>query len=224
MKMRFWDIVAIIGLIALCIIAVVVITIFINPQTKLNPFPPATLPPIVVIPSSTATSPRLPSTWTPTVALTLEVGMQPSSTLPPTATGFSLPTFTATATFTPTATNTPVMTATYTQAPNQALWISQIPPDGTAFTPKQEFDMIWKIRNTGILTWNKNYTYRYLSGEPIHEKASYNVKGSIASGQVAELIVDMRAPEKTGTYATVWRLYDDGGVGFYSFNFYFVVR
>ncbi len=37
-----------------------------NPQVPINPFPPPTMPVLMALPTSTATPPRLPPTWTPT--------------------------------------------------------------------------------------------------------------------------------------------------------------
>lgn len=218
MKVSFWDILAAIGVLALCAIAAGLVIVFVNPYSSINPFPPATLPARVVIPSDTPTLPRLPATWTVEVSPTVEVGMVETSTLASTATEFILPTLTAS------LSPTPESTATYTPAPNQALWISQAPSDGVVLQPKQDLDMVWKIKNTGILTWNRNYSYRFVSGEPLHKNDEYGLRKTIEPGMVAELVVDMVAPADPGNYYTQWALYDDAGKKFYSFNFSFTVR
>jgi hypothetical protein len=46
--------------------------IFIAPESIVNPFPPPTLPAMIVIPSSTSTPRKMPATWTATVTLTAE--------------------------------------------------------------------------------------------------------------------------------------------------------
>jgi hypothetical protein len=77
---------------AVCL-AAVFLSIFINPNSIFNPFPPPTLPAALVLPSITPT-PRgaLPPTWTPTI--TPEPAStstpRPTATLPPTATPFTL--------------------------------------------------------------------------------------------------------------------------------------
>ena len=64
----------------------VFLTIFINPQSGLNPFPPPTLPPTVAPPTETpAAGLRLPPTYTPPA---------PTDTPPPTATDIPEPTLT----------------------------------------------------------------------------------------------------------------------------------
>jgi hypothetical protein len=224
MKVSFWDILAILGVLVLIVFVAGLAMIFFNPYSAINPFPPATLPARVVIPSVTATLPKLPATWTPAVSTTVEIPVVISETLPPLETAEVLPSLPPMNTFTLTPTETPLSTATFTPAPNQALWIANTPADYTVLSPGQEFDMIWKIQNTGVLTWTTRYSYKYISGEPIHEKSEYGVKKSIAPGSVAELMVDMRAPTTAGSYRTVWGLYDDAGKQFYTFNFAFSVK
>ena len=224
MKVSFWDILAILGVLVLIVFVAGLAMIFFNPYSAINPFPPATLPARVVIPSATATLPKLPATWTPAVSATVEIPVVITETLPPLETAEVLPSLTPMNTFTLTPTETPLSTATFTPAPNQALWIANTPADYTVLSPGQEFDMIWKIQNTGVLTWTTRYSYKYISGEPIHEKSEYGLKKSIAPGSVAESMVDMRAPTTAGSYRTVWGLYDDAGKQFYTFNFAFSVK
>ena len=84
MKLKVWDILSILVLISAVIVIAVVLAIFANPDSSLNPFPPPTLPPTISIPSATATLVQLPPTWTPTVAISLTP--RPSSTPFPTST------------------------------------------------------------------------------------------------------------------------------------------
>ncbi len=127
MKLSIWDIFSVVTLAGILVLGMVFATIFSNPYTPLNPFPPATLPALVTLPSPTATS-IFPATWTPTS----EFGQTPAvdvmtPTPSETSTVYALPTFTATleATFTftpsqtPTSTLTPTPTRTNTPAPAQ---------------------------------------------------------------------------------------------------------
>ncbi len=70
MKLSTWDILSIVVLLAALIVLGIVLAIFANPSSSLNPFPPATLPPTIQIPTATRTPVLLPPTWTPTVYLT----------------------------------------------------------------------------------------------------------------------------------------------------------
>jgi hypothetical protein len=114
-------------LLATVCVASVVLTIFFNPRSALNPFPPSTLPPPVALPSATVT-PRsvLPPTWTP------------SPTIPPSATVTAGPTDTPRPTETPflifTPTDTPEGAASETQTayrfsvgPNTPVGMSSLP-------------------------------------------------------------------------------------------------
>lgn len=69
------------------------LTIFINPNSGLNPFPPPTLPAALNFPTATPTlRALLPPTWTPvpTEIPTATHTPRPTATLPPTDTPFSL--------------------------------------------------------------------------------------------------------------------------------------
>ncbi len=62
-----------ISVVVLFAVAVIMFfTIFVNPASGVNPFPPSTLPAMVVLPSATATKPVVfPPTWTPAPTQTL---------------------------------------------------------------------------------------------------------------------------------------------------------
>jgi hypothetical protein len=122
MKISIWDILSIVMIVATVIVAMIVAQIFIEPNSGINPFPQPVVPTALVLPTATNTPIRLPPTWTPTVtkaaeeAATATPVLKPTSTLPPTATGFVVPTWTLTAppTNTPTITRTPTVTRTPT--------------------------------------------------------------------------------------------------------------
>ncbi len=88
-KIKIWDVLSILVLIATFIVIFVVFTIFSDPSSSLNPFPPATLIPTIDIPTSTPTLVELPPTWTPMPQITLTP--RPTWTLIPTATQLVLP-------------------------------------------------------------------------------------------------------------------------------------
>lgn len=66
MKISIWDILTIAVTIAALILLVLVVIIFTNPDSGVNPFPFSTLPPTIVVPTLTPTMLQLPPTWTPT--------------------------------------------------------------------------------------------------------------------------------------------------------------
>jgi hypothetical protein len=84
MKTNIWDILSITVLIAAVVVAIIVLTIFVNPDSSVNPFPPPTAVPTIFIPSPTATDFQLPPTWTP--APYVQPTIRPTSTPFPTQT------------------------------------------------------------------------------------------------------------------------------------------
>lgn len=134
MRLTIWDILSIILLLTLVLVGVIVVQIFIDPYSSVNPFPPATMPAPIQLPTSTNTPRVLPPTWTPTPQSGGQATLRPSSTLPPTATGFMLPTLTST----PTATRTITPTPTLTRTPTKTLvptWTNSPVPTATTEAP-----------------------------------------------------------------------------------------
>jgi hypothetical protein len=117
MRIRVWDVLAILLLLATVVAIVVFATIFADPTTSLNPFPPPTMPALLVLPTATNTPHVLPPTWTPaaTQAVTPTDTLAPSSTPIPSATLFVMPF--PTITFTPSVTPTETLTPTDTVSP-----------------------------------------------------------------------------------------------------------
>ncbi len=103
-----WNLLTILVLVSAVCLLSLFIMIFVNPQSGLNPFPPPTVPAMLVLPTSTSTTlNELPPTWTPTVTgePTSTSTPRPTSTVTVTPTVFVLPS--ATITPTPTATKPP---------------------------------------------------------------------------------------------------------------------
>ncbi len=94
---EFWDALSLVLLVGAGIWGTIVLLIFQNPYTPLNPYPPETPIPTLFIPSATpvpSAVTQLPSTWTATVTPTVTPTYTPRPD-------------TATVTFTPTQTFTP---------------------------------------------------------------------------------------------------------------------
>jgi hypothetical protein len=129
MKFSVWDALSILALIGLCVVGIVVATIFTNPASAFNPFPPPTLPASIVLPSETPTPFYMPPTWTPVggggpkVVETIA-----TQTPPPTATGFVLPSFTP---IPPTVTDTPTPTETSTPTETRTPTNTKVPHTNT---------------------------------------------------------------------------------------------
>lgn len=129
MKPSIWNLLTIVVLAVLGAVLLCFLTVFVNPQVGINPFPPPTLPPRLELPTATATFLSMPATWTPGTGVP---GMPTAThkaytTVTPmlTRTGFRLPTFTPTPTITPTPTDTPTIT------PTRTVTFTPVPPTRT---------------------------------------------------------------------------------------------
>lgn len=97
----FWNILTVLTLLASIGLIGALLMVYSNPFISINPFPPPTMPVLVIIPTSTATPVVLPPTWTPTVGVTetpepatsTPVILPSETTTFPTAAGNSLYTF-----------------------------------------------------------------------------------------------------------------------------------
>jgi hypothetical protein len=144
--------------------------------------------------------------------------LPPTATLAPSAT--ALPTDTAI----PSSTPLPQVTATktlipYTLAPansatprNYNCSIMKVVPDGDSMSPRNDFDARWTVKNTGSETWTtSDYDYKYVSGQKMHtHDDTYNMKSSVSNGESIDIIVDMLAPDKTGSYSATWAIVKGG--------------
>jgi hypothetical protein len=109
-KSIIWNILTILVLLGTCYLAYYFITIFVNPSSVHNPFPPVSLPTLFQTATNTPTLIPKPPTWTPTGTMT----PVPTRTKAPTWTLVKLVT-TPSATMTPTASpipGTPTITPT----------------------------------------------------------------------------------------------------------------
>lgn len=167
----------------------------------------------------------------------------PTETLPPTATlaptSTPVPTDTPFSTFTPVPSQTSVATMTplptYSAATpissggssggggsviptealcNRAEFVKDVTiPDGTVLDSHAYFTKIWRVRNAGTCTWEKDYSLVFVSGDDLDgDKTSLGEK--VAPGETIDLAVDMRAPEKRGDYLGEWMLRTDSKKNF----------
>ena len=154
--------------------------------------PTSTLPPT---PTETPTLEVL-LTETPIVVTSTPEAASPTPQ-PPLPTHTSLP---------PTATSKPLPTAT---TPAFACQLTkQKPENGKTFKPGDDFDAVWTVKNIGTVSWNDSeFDYKYDSGDKIHQNEIYDLPTTVKPGESVELPVDMKAPDKEGTYKTTWVLH-----------------
>ena len=136
----------------------------------------------------------------------------PSPTITPTVvTETPLPTATATFIFvlsTPTSRVVPTFTSSGggTSTENFSCQVTRVvPPNGSTFNPRDDFDAFWTVRNNGQKNWDRtSIDYVYSSGAKIHKVSGYDLESNVKRGDSIDLGVDMRAPKDSGTYTTTW--------------------
>lgn len=214
MKITIWDVLAVMGLIVLCLVAALILWLFINPYTSINPFPPPTLPATLDIPTNTATLQRLPATWTVAPEFRSPTPELETQTPVPTNTSFILPTYTPSLTpsLTPSITNTPT--------PDDAELVNRLPTYGEVFGKGASFDLVLEVRNTGTTTWSTAYRFRYVSGVQFQEGGtSYNLANGVSPGSNYKIILDAIAPSDTGVHSSTWELVNNNNDRFYLVTF-----
>lgn len=120
-------------------------------------------------------------------------------------------------------TETPQPTATHTQTPtqtkqtpcDQAAFVSETIPDGTDFSPGQDFTKTWTLKNTGSCTWNANYDVVFVSGDAMSASAAQQLtSGTVGPGQSVQISLDLTAPNSAGTHRGEFKLRNGNGVLF----------
>jgi peptidoglycan hydrolase-like protein with peptidoglycan-binding domain len=125
----------------------------------------------------------------------------------------TLPAATPTDTLVPTSTDTPVPTPTMTPTEipcNQARFVSDVTiPDGTKFSPNENFKKTWRLKNTGSCTWTSGYDIVFINGDAMNAPDSVQItSASVAPGGEVNVSANMTAPDSPGTYRGNWKLRD----------------
>jgi hypothetical protein len=204
MKPSFWDIFSIFLLLGVIIVVVIVGTVFSNPASSLNPFPPATQAPTVFVPSATLTREALPPTWTAVVE-----ELQPSETIAPRSTSTPIPT--RTPFILPSPTKIPALIMpTNTRIPleGRCKVAEQDPKDGTRLKMGTEFHAIWTLQNTGEASWDSQETdVRFKAGNAMQTGPSaIDLPVSVPAGATTEIKITMKVPDTTGYHIAYWTI------------------
>ena len=140
-------------------------------------------------------------------ALVTETAEKITPTHTPTITPIP-PTTTSTATATQTATARPTLTPLPPKTGCQL--ISQTPRGKTRVGPREDFDAIWRIQNSGYAEWDKDeIDFRYLRGTKLQKRIDvYILPNNIEPQDTLDIRVDMVAPAEPGEYTSVWGLMD----------------
>jgi hypothetical protein len=88
-------------------------------------------------------------------------------------------------------------------------------PDNTVMAPDEEFTKTWRLRNTGICTWDSNYAIVFDRGHGMEGSTSAVLTtGSVPPGETVDVSVVLKAPQDPGTYQGYWKLRNPVGQKF----------
>jgi hypothetical protein len=90
-------------------------------------------------------------------------------------------------------------------------------PDGSNLKPGEDFEKIWKIRNTGTCTWDDGYTLVFIAGDRAIDPYDFEFTKSddfVAPGAAINIGIWLTAPLTEGSYQGHWRMRSDRGVYF----------
>ena len=73
--------------------------------------------------------------------------------------------------------------------------------------PRQYFDLMWTVINTGH-KWDGNYTQiKYLWGAKMQTRGDFYNLDNVGYGRKAHIGIDMVAPKTPGTYPITWGIF-----------------
>lgn len=87
-------------------------------------------------------------------------------------------------------------------------------PDDTGFEQAASFTKTWRFRNEGDCTWDSSYSLVFAGGEILNAPLISPLTSSIAPGQIADLSLEMRTPDRGGTFRSYWEFQNTQGARF----------
>jgi len=94
---------------------------------------------------------------------------------------------------------------------NSAAFVEDITvPDNTNFSAGENFDKVWRVKNTGTCVWNSNYKLVFVDGEQMGAPDSQPLS-STRSGSTLDISVKMTAPVAAAVYRADFELQDPSG-------------
>ncbi len=73
--------------------------------------------------------------------------------------------------------------------------------------PEQEFEKVWRIKNTGTCAWPERVHLRFASGDELDVIEKDRVP-PLEPGEAVELSITLRAPAEFGEYVSAWQVED----------------
>jgi hypothetical protein len=139
----------------------------------------------------------------------------PTPTSPPTSTStiaiaLASPSPVASGTVKPSATNPPISSTC-----DQLDFITDITtPDGTVLNPGTTFIKTWKLLNSGTCAWKTTYSLVFFGGDRLGGAQSVKLPQEVAPGTIIELSIELKAPDKAGSYTSYFKLENQNGERF----------
>lgn len=90
-------------------------------------------------------------------------------------------------------------------------------PDGANLKPGEDFEKIWKIRNSGTCTWDEGYMLVFIAGDRAIDPYDFvftKTSDFVAPGAAINIGIDLTAPLTEGAYEGHWRMRTDSGYYF----------
>lgn len=87
--------------------------------------------------------------------------------------------------------------------------LKQTPLDWKKMRPRQYFDAVWTVQNSGSTVWHGSSTkFAYVGGAKMQTRGDeFKLSNDVGRGKKVKLSVDMNAPKALGTYSTLWALF-----------------
>ena len=86
-------------------------------------------------------------------------------------------------------------------------------PDNTEMRPGQDFDKVWRIKNTGTCAWDRDYRIVFVQGDRMDGDTEF-VTTTVRTGDTYDMIIDQEAPNRPGKYTGVWQMVNADGIPF----------
>jgi hypothetical protein len=100
---------------------------------------------------------------------------------------------------------------------DRALFITDVTvEDGSEFIPGEDFEKVWRMKNTGSCTWTSSYSLVFDSGDALGGASTVSFPGSVAPNSQVDISIDLTAPNSPGSYKGTWQLRNAQGVIFTS--------
>ena len=87
-------------------------------------------------------------------------------------------------------------------------------PDDTGFEQGVGFTKTWRFRNEGDCTWDETYTMVFAGGEILNGPLSAPLSMRVAPGEIANLSIDLRTPDRGGVFRSNWEFQNPQGARF----------